>query len=107
MSIITAALQRYKLENGDYVIVLPINTTDEVFVDVQNNKNLTQELDEINLTININRDTVLEDNITILKSLSSFIPKPFKLNHIYCINMYTTNYVNVSSGTYIPGKLFI
>lgn len=107
MSVIVSALQKVKLENNEYIIVLPINTTDEVLVDVENNKNLTQELGDLNITINVNRDTVLEDNITILKTLSSFIPKPIKLNHIYGINMDNDDYVNITSGTFIPGKLFI
>ena len=107
MSITAAVLQRMKLDDGTYAILLPINTTDEVFVDIETNKSLTSELSNINITINNHKNTVLKDNITILKSLSSFVPKPITLNHVYGINMDTEDYITISSGSFIPGKIFI
>lgn len=106
-SITVSALQRVKLADGSYAIVLPINTSDEVFVDINNNKNLTSELNEIHVTITHNRDTVIDDFIEILSQLSPFIPKPLNLNHIFTRDMTTNDWFTLISGIYTPGTIFI
>jgi hypothetical protein len=106
-SVTVSTLQRVKISDGSYAIVLPINTTDEVLVDVQNNVNLTSALNTINVTITNNKDTVMDDLITIMTQLSSFITKPLDLNHISIRDMSSSNNINLTSGLFIPGKILI
>lgn len=105
-SIVTTSFIRMKMEDGSYAVILPINTTDEVFIDLLNKKTLTEELGTMNLTITNNSDTVIEDLLTLTKNLYSSIQKPLTLKHISIEDMVTGSELTITSGAFIPGKIF-
>lgn len=107
MSVTAAVLQRVKLADGTYAIVLPINTTDEVFVDIDTNLSLTTHLNSLNVIITNNRDTVIEDNLEIIKKISHTFENPLHLNHIYGVRFSNLNNITFSAGAFLPGKIFI
>jgi hypothetical protein len=47
-----AALQRIKMDDGSFAIILPVNTCDEVYVDIASGKTLTSLLNEVLTEIN-------------------------------------------------------
>lgn len=102
-----AAFQRVKQEDGTYTIVLPYNTPDEVLYDPNTGFTLTTKLHNIDTIVNANRDSVIEDLITLTCQLSSFISKPLQLNHVYIDDFRTIDGINLASGGFINGKLFI
>jgi hypothetical protein len=106
-SITVSALQHVKMPDGTEAIVLPINTTDEVFVDMASNKNLTGELLNINITISDERDGVIDDMLTLISQLASFLPKPLSFHHIQAEDFTNTTNIILNSGGFDPGCLFI
>lgn len=107
MSVTAAVLQRVKMSDGTYAIILPINTTDEVFVDIDSNLTLTTHLSALNVVIKNNRNAVIGDNLEIIKKISNVFEKPINLNNIYGINFSNLNNITLSSGAFLPGKIFI
>jgi hypothetical protein len=86
-TITVAALQRYKMPDGSYAIILPVNTTDEVYVDIGKQLTLTSELTNININIVDNRDSLIDDMTTLISTLSPYIPKPLQLKYIIALDM--------------------
>jgi hypothetical protein len=106
-SVTVAALQRVKMSDGSYAIVLPINTTDEVYVDINENKTLTGELSNINVTITTDRDGLIDDMLTLVSQLAPFLTKPLNLNHIQVEDFTNTTNITLTSGGFEPGCLFM
>lgn len=102
-----SAFQRVKQDDGTYAVVLPITTTDEVYTSLQTKQSLTQKLASIDSMIDSNKDTIVEDIITILGLLSSFLPKPISLNHAYVNDLSDKNDFNITSGAFVYGKIFM
>jgi len=102
-----AAFQKVKLENGSYAVVLPITTTDEVFTDYNSRSTLTNHLMTMGINIEANKDSVVEDVLSIVYQLSSYFPKPIKLNHLYVDDLITADNVTIYSGAFMPGKIIM
>jgi len=107
MAIMISALQKVKQPDGSFQIVLPINTIEDVFVDMDKGINLKTRLSEIQADVYDFRDTVTEDFITVVANLSAFLPKPVQLNHIYSDDFSSPTRFAISSGVVKPGRILI
>jgi len=71
---------------------------------IQNNLGLANILTSL---VNTNQDGIIDDLLTLVMNMPAYITKPFKMNHIYTINMDSLDSIDLISGVFIPGKLMI
>lgn len=102
-----ASFIKHKQEDGSYVVIYPINTSDEVYVDINTKLTLTSKINTMDATISENKESIVEDIITILSSLSPMFPKPVLLNHLYVDDFGSKTKIAVNKGISIPGKIII
>lgn len=94
-----------KQVDGTYKNILPINTTDEVIYDTD--KTLTNKLIDVDTQMMDDRNTIIDDILTVITQVSPYLTKPLQLNHIYVDDLITTSNINLISGGSEVGRLFI
>lgn len=105
--LIISALNRTKDENGNYVVILPINTIEEVFVDLGTGVKLSDILDNVVEQVNDTRLTTIEDLSSVINMLSGLIDNKIELNHIYRDNFKDDSNLEIKKGTFKSGGLRI
>lgn len=53
------------------------------------------------------RDHTITDMVSLLVKMSSLVPKPFQLNHVYADNFDVSTRITLSKGVAVPGKIFV
>lgn len=94
-------LQRTKQPNGDYIITLPINTSDEVIVDIQTSESLTDRL----IHLNNYAMGIIEDLSTILLKMSAVLNDDLHLNYMYRDNFKSDEKLLINTGDFVSGSL--
>lgn len=102
-----SAFQHVKTDDGGYTIILPFNSTDEVFLDFNSKYNLTTKLVELDTTIDLNNRSILDDLVTIMMQLSPFIKRPIQLNHVYADDLSDPTTLTVTKGLQRSSKVII
>lgn len=96
-----ATLQRTKQKDGNYIITLPINTSDEVITNFQTGETLTDRLIHLN-----NRSMgILQDLSTLVLRLSHILGSDLTLNNIYREDFATDENILVQEGVFNPGSI--
>ena len=94
-------LQRTKQPNGEYIITLPINTSDEVLVNIQTGETLTDRLIQINnYTMGI-----IEDLSSVILKISAVLNDDLQLNYMYRDSFKTDEKLLITSGDFVSGSL--
>lgn len=100
---IISALQHVKDENGDYVLILPINTSEDVMMDLTSGETLSDRLIQMREELDDTKLTVIEDLGSVVNALAGLIDVNLPLNHIYRENFRTTDNILKTSGTFFEG----
>lgn len=94
-------LQRTKQPNGEYIITLPINTSDEVLVNIQTGETLTDRLIQINnYTMGI-----IEDLSSVILKVSAVLNDDLQLNYMYRDSFKSDEKLLITTGDFVPGSL--
>lgn len=104
---IISALERVKDANGDYVLILPVNTVEEVFISLETGVRLSDVLNKIVIKVDDARLSTIEDLSNTINKLSGLIDDKLILNHIYRDNFKTNDNLLITSGTYSSGSIKI
>lgn len=104
---IISALERVKDANGDYVLILPVNTVEEVFISLETGVRLSDVLKNIVIKVDDARLSTIEDLSNTINKLSGLIDDKLTLNHIYRDNFKTNDNLLITSGTYSSGSIKI
>lgn len=104
---IISALERVKDANGDYVLILPVNTVEEVFISLETGVRLSDVLKNIVVKVDDARLSTIEDLSNTINKLSGLIDDKLMLNHIYRDNFKTNDNLLITSGTYSSGSIKI
>lgn len=104
---IISALERVKDANGDYVLILPVNTVEEVFISLETGVRLSDVLNKIVIKVDDARLSTIEDLSNTINKLSGLIDDKLTLNHIYRDNFKTNDNLLITSGTYSSGSIKI
>lgn len=96
-----SVLQHTKQNDGSYIVTLPINTSEEVFTDMDTGEVLADRLQTI-----INTESgILNDMVTMLLKISPLVTGKLELNHIYKDDFKTSDNLNITLGNYESGTL--
>ena len=104
---IISALERVKDANGDYVLILPVNTVAEVFISLETGVRLSDVLNKMIVKVDDARLSTIEDLSNTINKLSGLIDDKLMLNHIYRDNFKTKDNLSITSGTYSSGSIKI
>lgn len=96
-----SVLQRTRQQNGEYIITLPINTSDEVVTNLQTGETLTDRLIDVN---NYSMG-IIEDLSTILLKMSVLLNGDLQLNHFYRNDFKNEDDLVVTTGDFVTGSL--
>lgn len=96
-----SVVQRTKQEDGSYIITLPVNTSEEVYTDMNTGENLYDRLNIIKDT----ESTLLEDMANLLLKISPLVTGKLELNHIYKDDFKTIDNINKLSGEFEQGSI--
>lgn len=96
-----SVLQRTKQADGSYIITLPINTSDEVYTNIDEGEVLSDRL----LSIKNTESSMLDDMATLLLKMSPLVTGNLNLNHIFKDDFKTVNNISVTTGNHEPGAL--
>jgi hypothetical protein len=111
MALVTsyASFIRHRQEDGTYVVIYPINTSDEVYVDINTKLTLTSKINTMDAAMTADRESIVMDMLSVMSALGPMIPKPLLLNHIYAddFSNETITTINISKGINMPGKIVI
>jgi hypothetical protein len=104
-----ASFIRHRQEDGSYVVIYPINTSDEVYVDINSKLKLTTKINTMDATMSQDRESIIEDMLSVMASLAPMFKKPLLLNHVYADDFGNdgTTSINITKGIHSPGKIFI
>lgn len=94
-----SVLQRTKQDDGSYIITLPVNTSEEVYTDMNTGEILADRLIDIKNT----ESTLLDDMTEVLLKLSPLVSGTLQLNHIYKEDFRTADNINLLNGKFIEG----
>lgn len=100
---IISALTRVKDDNGEYVLILPINTVEDVLVDLNTGETLADLISNIVKETDDTRLTVIEDLSSVVNALAGLIDVKLPLNHIYRENFKNTDNILKTAGTFFEG----
>lgn len=100
---IISALTRVKDDNGEYVLILPINTVEDVMVDLKTGESLADLIQNIVKNTNDTRLTVIEDLASVVNALAGLIDVRLPLNHIYRENFKNTDNIIKTAGVFFEG----
>lgn len=100
---IISALTRVKDDNDEYVLILPINTIEDVMVDLNSGETLAELIDGIIKDTDDTRLTVIEDLSSVVNTLAGLIDVKLPLNHIYRENFKNTSNILKTAGTFFEG----
>lgn len=92
-------------KNGEYTLVLPNNTIEDVFVSLKSKVTLKEVLKDMVEDIDDARLTLTEDLAAVVNSLAGLIDTRLPLNHIYRENFKTKDNVSITHGTYTGGGI--
>lgn len=98
-----AVLQRVKDSKGNYVVTLPVNTVEEVYVNLETGETLSDLLGLVVGEMNDNKATIVEDLASVLAALTGILDLNLSLNHIYRENFKNDNNLNILSGNFESG----
>lgn len=98
---------RVRQPDGTYQVVLPINTSDEVYTNISTKETLKTKITAMDATTQFNKESSIDDMMMMLIQLSSFFPKPIAMNNMFVDDFTVSTNVTLTSGLYTPGKLFI
>ena len=104
---IISVLERVKDANGNYVLILPVNTVEEVFISLETGERLSDVLKKIITKVDDARLSTIEDLSSTINKMSGLIDDTLTLNHIYRNNFKTKDNLDISSGTYSSGSIKI
>lgn len=96
-----SVLQRTKQDDGSYIITLPVNTSEEVYTDVNTGEILSDRLIDIKNT----ESTLLDDMTELLLKLSPMVSGSLQLNHIYKEDFRSMDNIELLSGEFAPGSI--
>lgn len=104
-----ASFIRHRQDDGTYVVIYPVTTSDEVYVDINSKLTLTSKLSTMDATITADRESIIMDMLTLMATLGPMFPKPLLMNHIYADDFSNekSTTINISKGINIPGKIVI
>ena len=104
-----ATFIRQRQEDGSYIIVYPINTSDEVYVDINAKLTLTSKINTMDAALTSSRASIIEDMLSMLAAISPMIKTPLLLNHAYVddFSNESSTSINGTKGIRIPGKIII
>lgn len=103
---IISALQRVREDrNGEYTLVLPINTVEDVFVSLKSGVRLSALLQDIIEDVDDTKLTLVEDMSTVINNLAGLIDSRLPLNHLYRENLKTSEHVSITEGTFTQGSI--
>lgn len=105
--LIISALERVKDEDGNYVLILPVNTIEEVFINLETGERLSDVLNNLITKVDDARLSTIEDLSSTINKMSGLIDDRLTLNHIYRDNFKTNDNLNISSGNYSSGSIKI
>lgn len=98
-----SVLQRVKDSNGNYVVTLPVNTVEEVYVNLESGETLADLLGLVVGEMNDNKATIVEDLASVLAALTGILDLNLSLNHIYRENFKTAKNLDIKSGNFESG----
>lgn len=103
---IISALQRVREDrDGEYTLVLPVNTIEDVFVSLQSGVRLSELLQDIIEDVDDTKLTLVEDMSTVINNLAGLIDSRLPLNHLYRENFKTTENIAITNGTFTQGSI--
>lgn len=103
---IISGLLRLKTDrNGEYTVVLPNTTVEDVFVSLNSKVTLKNLLKDMIEDVDDTRLTLTEDLASVVTSLAGLIDDRLPLNHIYRENFKTKDYLNITNGNYTGGGI--
>jgi hypothetical protein len=102
-----SAFQRVRRADGSYDVVYPISTSEEVYVDIDRKYTLTMKIRDMDATITKNKESIVEDILSLMVSIAPMFPRPVLFNHVYADDFSNKSTVNISKGNYIAGKIYI
>lgn len=105
---IISAIQRVKTDrDGEYKLVLPVNTVEDVFVSLESGVRLKELLGDIIEEVDDTRLTLTEDLSSVINVLSGLIDVKLPLNHIYRENFRDSDNLTITNGTFRSGYIKI
>ena len=96
-------LERVKLDDGTYVIKLPITTADQVIYDMESGETIHQIFNDALRAVTAESYTLLEDFAVLVGKIAGLVDDNVFGNHIFRDNMKTDELIKVISGKFIPG----
>ena len=74
---IISVLERVKDANGNYVLILPVNTVEEVFISLETGERLSDVLNKIITKVDDARLSTIEDLSSTINKMSGLIDDTF------------------------------
>lgn len=105
MSRVISTLQRVKDVDGSYIITLPINTIEDVYVNLDTGETLVDLMNFVVGGVNDNKASIVEDMATVLSKIAGLIDDNLSLNHIHRENFKTDSNLIVTQGTFESGSV--
>lgn len=103
-----ATFIRHRQDDGSYIIMYPINTADEVYVDIDSKLSLTNKIKTMDATAAGDKESIVDDILTILSVVAPMYQRPLLLNHVYADDFANASAsVNLAKGLTTSGKIFI
>lgn len=98
-------LERVKLDDGTYVIKLPITSANEVIYDLETGETIHQIFHDALRAVQAESYTLLEDFATLVGKIAGLVDDNIDGHHIYRDNMKTNDNITVEYGKFVPGSV--
>jgi hypothetical protein len=98
-------LERVKLDDGTYVIKLPITSANEVIYNLETGETIHQIFNDAIRAVQAESYTLLEDFATLVGKIAGLVDDNINGHHIYRDNMKTNELINVTAGRFVPGSV--
>ena len=98
-------LERVKLDDGSYVIKLPITSANEVIYNLETGETIHQIFNDALRAVQAESYTLLEDFAILVSKIAGLVDDNIVGHHIYRDNMKTNELITVQSGRFAPGSV--
>lgn len=103
---VVSSLLRVKDELGNYVTTLPINTLEEVIVNVETGKTLATLITEMVDEIVQSKEYIIKDLVNVVCDIAPFTDLTRDSSHIYINNLKTKDGLTITKGAFEEGRLY-
>lgn len=100
-----AVVERVKLEDGNYVIKLPVTSAEQVIYDLETGETIHEIFNNALRAVLAESYTLLEDFATLVGKIAGLVDDNIDAHHIFRDNMKYDNLINLQNGRFQPGSI--